>query len=132
RPPPRESDRGEGRFRESRRDLILAGAALCDRTLAAADTLRRGAGQSAHSPAQVALAWTLAQPGITAPVLGARTLAQLEDNLGALTVHLDADQLRLLAEASAPTPGYPHNALARPMAQRSLFGDMSIRPRTHH
>ncbi|WP_280469177.1 aldo/keto reductase [Nocardia cyriacigeorgica] len=116
----------------SRRELILAGGGLSDRTLSVADTVRRVAGQSGHSPAQVALAWTLAQPGITAPVLGARTLAQLEDNLGALAVHLDAGQLRLLAEASAPTPGYPHNALARPMARRSLFGDMSIRPRTHH
>ncbi len=42
---------------------------------------------------QLALAWNMAQPGITSPIIGPRTMEQLEDNLGALEVKLDAGVL---------------------------------------
>lgn len=52
------------------------------------------------TPSQLALAWNAAQPGITAPIIGPRTLEQLTDNLGALAVQLtDADRARLDAVA---------------------------------
>ncbi|HEY4688689.1 MAG TPA: aldo/keto reductase [Anaerolineae bacterium] len=55
------------------------------------------------TPGQLALAWCAAQPGITSPIIGPRTLEQLEDNLGALNVQLsDADRERI--DAAAP-PG---------------------------
>lgn len=114
----------------SRRELITAGGGLDERTLTIADTVSRLADRLGCSSARVALAWTLAQSEITAPILGVRTLAQLEDNLGALTLNLDDEHLRLLDAASTPTAGYPHSALARPLAQRSIFGDMRIRSRT--
>jgi aryl-alcohol dehydrogenase-like predicted oxidoreductase len=41
--------------------------------------------------AQFALAWTIHQPGVTSPIIGPRTLEQLEDNLGALDVEFTAD-----------------------------------------
>ncbi len=112
----------------SRKDLILAGDGLTERSLALADSVRRVAEELGRSPAQVALAWTLRRPDVTVPVLGARTLPQLEDNLGALTVHFDDDQLEYLRKASAVAAGYPHNVLASPMARRSVFGDMRIDP----
>ncbi|MBF6468286.1 aldo/keto reductase [Nocardia beijingensis] len=114
----------------SRKDLILAGEGLTERSLAIADCVRRVARELDRSPAQVALAWTLRQPEVTAPVLGARTLAQLEDNLGALTVQFDDHHLDRLREASAITAGYPHNVLARPMARRTLVGDMRVETRS--
>jgi aryl-alcohol dehydrogenase-like predicted oxidoreductase len=43
--------------------------------------------------AQFALAWTVHQPGVTSPIIGSRTLDQLEDNLGALNVEFTADDL---------------------------------------
>jgi aryl-alcohol dehydrogenase-like predicted oxidoreductase len=43
------------------------------------------------TPSQLALAWNAAQPGITAPIIGPRTLEQLIDNLGSLEVELTAD-----------------------------------------
>ena len=52
--------------------------------------------QAAHerdiTPAQLALAWVLAEPRVTAPILGARTLEQLRDNLGGLEVRLSAEE----------------------------------------
>ncbi|WP_040779644.1 aldo/keto reductase [Nocardia pneumoniae] len=114
----------------SRKELILAGEGLTERALAIADAVRRVAEELGRSPAQVALAWTLRQPDVTAPVLGARTLTQLEDNLGALTVQFEDHQLEYLRKASATTPGYPHNVLARPMARRTIVGDMRIETRS--
>ncbi len=53
------------------------------------------------TPSQLALAWNAAQPGITAPIIGPRTLEQLIDNLGATSVRVtDEDRARL--DALAP------------------------------
>ena len=53
------------------------------------------------SVAQIALAWVLAQPGITAPIVSATSLTQLDEILGATEVALDADALDMLDKASA-------------------------------
>jgi aryl-alcohol dehydrogenase-like predicted oxidoreductase len=58
--------------------------------------------------AQLVLAWTIAQPGITSAIIGPRTLAQLQDNLGALAVEITAEDRRRI-DAIAP----PGSALAR-------------------
>src|SRR5690606_36394705 len=55
------------------------------------------------SLAQLALAWQLHQPGITAPIIGPRTAAQLNDALGALAVELSAEELAHLDAAARPT-----------------------------
>jgi aryl-alcohol dehydrogenase-like predicted oxidoreductase len=53
------------------------------------------------TPAQVALAWQIARPSITAPIASATSLAQLADLVAAARLSLDADAVRLLNEASA-------------------------------
>ncbi len=63
------------------------------------------------SPAQVALNWLLAQPGVTAPIIGARTVDQLEDNLGAVGWSLDAEALERLNQASRTRIPYPYQLL---------------------
>ena len=55
-------------------------------------------------PADVGLAWLLAQPGVTAPIIGPRTASQLDGNLNALSVTLDEDTLARLDEIW-PGPG---------------------------
>ena len=67
-----------------------------------------------RTPAQVAIAWLRQQQhrGVIVPILGARTLAQLENNLASLEVQLDAAQLAQLDEASAVPLGFPHDFLA--------------------
>lgn len=65
-------------------------------------TLDRLADKHAATPAQVALAWIMAQPGITAPIASATSSAQLEELAGAATLALDADDLAALDAASTP------------------------------
>jgi aryl-alcohol dehydrogenase-like predicted oxidoreductase len=60
------------------------------------------------SYAQISLNWLLRQPAVTAPIIGARTLEQLDDNLGAAGWELDGDQVRRLSEAGALEDTYPH------------------------
>jgi aryl-alcohol dehydrogenase (NADP+) len=57
---------------------------------------------------QVALAWVLAQPGITAPIIGSSKMEHLEDNLKALELKLDEAELKALAEPYQPHPVLGH------------------------
>jgi len=59
------------------------------------------------SPAQVALAWVLAQPGITSAIVGASSLEQLDDNLAAAELELTVEELAHLDAATALAPIYP-------------------------
>ncbi|MEO3867205.1 aldo/keto reductase [Nonomuraea sp. B12E4] len=89
-----------------------------------------GPGQrSRTTPSQVALAWTTLNPGVTAPIVGARTLRQLEDNLGALDLRFSDEQRAVLAEASGIELGFPHDFLARPMPRQVILGGVTIEPR---
>jgi aryl-alcohol dehydrogenase-like predicted oxidoreductase len=95
-PPPPDS-RFAGFWRTQQAAQFSAAA------FAVLDEVRALSAEHGCTPAQLALAWCLAQPGITSPIIGPRTLAQLEDALGALTVQLTAaDHARL--DAVAP-PG---------------------------
>jgi aryl-alcohol dehydrogenase-like predicted oxidoreductase len=82
---------------------------LTDRGFAIADAVRAGADHLGKTPAQVALNWVATRQGITCPIVGARTLEQLDDNLGALGWRLDAEVERSLDAASAIDIGYPQN-----------------------
>jgi aryl-alcohol dehydrogenase-like predicted oxidoreductase len=62
------------------------------------------AGRLGVSPAQVATAWLLHQPGVTAPIIGASKMAHLEDAVAALEVKLDPEDLRRLEEPYQPHP----------------------------
>lgn len=55
-------------------------------------------------PAQVALAWLLAQPGLTAPIIGATKLSHIDDAVSALGVKLDADEIKALEAPYEPHP----------------------------
>ncbi|QIS13615.1 aldo/keto reductase [Nocardia arthritidis] len=110
----------------SRKSLAAANDSLTERGLALAALVGATAEELGRTPAQVALAWVLRNPAVTAPILGARTVAQLDDNLAALGIEFDDHQLRRLDTASAVDPGFPHNFLARPLARRTVFGDLRI------
>ena len=63
--------------------------------------------ETGKSYAQVSLNWLLCQDGVTAPIIGARTNKQLEDNLGAAGWRLDEKQVQRLSEAAPPEKTYP-------------------------
>ncbi len=89
------ADLGKG-ARSNRIENFLNARGL--RVLAALDAV---AAEADATPAQVALAWLAAQPGVTAPIASATSLAQLDDLLGVLTLELSADQRERLSAASA-------------------------------
>ena len=65
------------------------------------------------TPAQVALNWVKDRPGVTAPIVGARTMTQLEDNLGCVGWKLSAEQAaRLNLASELEMPIYPHATIA--------------------
>ena len=71
----------------------------------------RIAKQHETTHAAVSLAWLLAQPRTSSIIVGARTEAQLEDNLRALSVKLTSEDLKELDEASRPDWDYPWDVL---------------------
>ena len=75
------------------------------------DVIAEIAEETGKSYAQISLNWLLRQPGVVAPILGARRLDQLEDNLGAAGWKLSGDQVSRLSEASAPPDLYPYNII---------------------
>ncbi len=78
-----------------------------ERAYAIVDVLRVVATRLEASVAEVALAWLLAQPVVTSVIIGARTSAQLEDNLKAVNITLSREDLAALHEASRLTAEYP-------------------------
>ena len=54
------------------------------------------------TPAQIAVAWLLAKPGVTAPIIGASKLPQLEEAVAALDMRLDAGEMTFLEESYQP------------------------------
>lgn len=84
-----------------------------DETWRVVDAVVAVAGEAGRTPAQVALRWLLGRPGVTAPIVGARTAEQLADSLGAAGWELTAQQAgRLDAASERPLP-YPYDVLRR-------------------
>ncbi len=77
------------------------------------DALFAVAEEAGKSPAQVALNWLLRKRVVTAPIIGARTIAQLKDNLGASGWSLTPEQMQTLDEVSHPVASYPYSADAQ-------------------
>jgi aryl-alcohol dehydrogenase-like predicted oxidoreductase len=72
------------------------------------DAMRPMAERAGCTIAQLALAWLLTKPVVTSVLVGSAKLSQLEDNLGAANVRLDAEAVRELDVLTTPTPVYPH------------------------
>ncbi|WP_394614925.1 aldo/keto reductase [Lentzea sp. JNUCC 0626] len=113
----------------SRREFNAALGMVNPRTLGIADVVREVALEIDRTPAQVALAWNVRRPGVTAPVVGARTPEQLVGNLGALEVSLTPEQVARLEEASAIDLGYPHDVLSGDHIRTVLSGELAIESR---
>jgi len=110
----------------SRKGFAQALGNLSSRGLDIADAVKTVAGETGHTASQVAIRWLLDQPGVTSPIIGARTLKQLEDNLGALEVELNREQLDFLNRASAIEHGFPHDFLHSDMVRKFVDGDTVI------
>ena len=85
---------------------------LTEKTYAIVDELGIIAKAHESTVARIALAWVLARPGVTSTIIGARRLAQLEDNVKALEVSLSAAEIGRLNTMTKPTFGFPQNMQA--------------------
>lgn len=93
------------------------------RTWEVIDAVQSIAGSRGIPMAQVALAWLVDRPRVSSVILGARTLDQLHQNLGAAGLHLSAGELARLDAASDPAPAdYPYGGPGVQQRSRSLNG----------
>ena len=90
-----------------------------DRVVAA---LKKVSEQVGHSPAQVALAWLRHRDIPVIPIIGARRIPQLQDNLASLELKLTAEQLSALNDASAIEMGFPHDFFAKELVKTFAYG----------
>ena len=79
----------------------------------AVEALERIAKEKGATVAQVALAWLLAQPGVTSIIIGANKMSQLEDNLKAAELQLTAAEIEALSLTTSPAPQYPQWMIER-------------------
>ena len=112
---------GRGRLSNTSRKALDVRSASCAQAVAEVGS------QIGVHPAQVALAWLRARDII--PLLGARTVGQLLQNLASLEVSLSDDQIRHLEEVSAIDLGFPHNYNNN--TRRMVFGGMFERIQRH-
>ncbi|WP_242342946.1 aldo/keto reductase [Anaeromyxobacter terrae] len=82
---------------------------LNERTYALVEELEVVARAHESTVARVALAWVRGKPGVTSTIIGARRLAQLDDNLRSLELELTPDERARLDALTAPTFGFPQN-----------------------
>jgi aryl-alcohol dehydrogenase-like predicted oxidoreductase len=92
-----------------------------DRIVAAVKTVSDEIGRSM---AQVALAWLRYRPVPVIPIIGARKLSQLQDNLASFDITLSAHQLKTLDEASRIELGFPHDLYAKEMPRTFAYGGL--------
>jgi len=78
-----------------------------ERTWGTLDAVEQVAKAIGKSMAQVSLRWLIQKPGVTAPIIGAKTLEQLKDNMDVIGWKLSDDDMKKLDEASFIAPPYP-------------------------
>ena len=83
-----------------------------ERTWSVLDVLFDVAEETGKAVPQIALNWLLQRPGVTAPIIGARNLEQLESNIGASGWSLAEDQMARLTEAGATELPYPYSHIS--------------------
>jgi len=98
---------------------------IFDRDLKIAETVLEIAREIEKSPAQVALNWLRNRPNSVIPIIGARKLSQLQDNLACVDFNLTGEQLQRLDNISAISLGFPHELLASQFVRDILLGGVA-------
>jgi aryl-alcohol dehydrogenase-like predicted oxidoreductase len=111
---------GEGRLKQ-----WTSFKTITERHWSTLEALRTVGAQVERPLAQVALAWTATQPGITSTILGASKLSHLHDNLASLQIKLTSEQVQTLNDASALDHAHPYNLFTSEI-NRMLFGGATV------
>jgi aryl-alcohol dehydrogenase-like predicted oxidoreductase len=86
--------------------------------------VRKLAADIGCSPAQAAINWVRQQKGVIIPIVGARSEAQIKDNLGCLSFQLTPEQMQRLDEISKIELGFPHDFLASETIREIVYSGM--------
>jgi aryl-alcohol dehydrogenase-like predicted oxidoreductase len=111
-----------GKTDEPRR-LKDGSARLSRRNFTIANKLGKLAARIGRTPSQTAINWVRQKDRQIIPILGARNLKQLEDNLGCLEFELTPAQMKSLDDASAIELGFPHDFLKQDHIKWIVYGD---------
>jgi aryl-alcohol dehydrogenase-like predicted oxidoreductase len=110
-----------GRLANERMKEFMPEQQRAERIVSAVSTV---SDQVGRSMAQVALAWLRHRPIPVIPIIGARKLTQLQDNLASLDLELSADHLKALDEASAIELGFPYDIYNKAVVQAMVHGGL--------
>ena len=111
----------EGRYATESAKAFLRTGERPDKVVSALKDVSQQVGRSA---AQVALAWLRYRDIPVIPIVGARRVAQLEDNLSSLELELAREQLSVLNEASAIEMGFPHDFYENEIVKTVVYGGL--------
>jgi aryl-alcohol dehydrogenase-like predicted oxidoreductase len=87
-------------------------------------TVKTVSDQTGRGMAQVALAWLRYRPVPVIPIIGARKLSQLQDNLASFDLSLSREQVKTLDEASQIDLGFPYELYAKEFVRAIAYGGM--------
>jgi len=107
--------------REGGSGRVSTWAPIDPRKLAIAEEVIKIAGEIGRTPSQVALSWVRQQPGVIIPILGAKTLPQVQDNLACVDFKLSDEHLQHLDDVSQIELGFPHDFLAEDGVRDLVF-----------
>jgi aryl-alcohol dehydrogenase-like predicted oxidoreductase len=110
----------------TRKGSIKAMGQLNELSLAIVDVVKEIAKEVNRSPSQVSLNWLVQQPGKPIPIIGARKVAHLEDNIGALDFILSTEQIDRLNKASSFDLPFPHSFINSGMYKNVVDGQNAI------
>ncbi len=113
----------ETRIQEGNKHLSEHNLRIVDVLLKVAEELSESK-SAPISAAQVAIRWLIDRPGVVSPIIGARTLSQLEDNLESLEITLSDEQTERLDEVSSVSHPFPHDFLE--MIKSPIHGGIEI------
>ena len=112
---------GEGRLGGA-----MGSRMLTPHNLKVAQGLQKAADRLGCAPATLALAWLLHRPAPVIPIIGARNLKQMEQNLACVDLPLDAETLAELDALSPPAPTFPESLLAMPPLRTMVHGSALV------
>ena len=119
-----ENEDGNG---SGRKEMSQSMGQLNERSIEIGEKVKAIAEEIGRSPSQVSLNWLLQQPGGTIPIVGARKLAHVKDNLQAVDFTLTTEQIERLNEASNYKPPFPHNFVTPQLIDSTIDGEMEIK-----
>lgn len=114
-----------GKFNQgtaSEKDRGALWSSVDDRKLAISTEVIKIAEEIDSTPSQVAINWARQQAGVVIPIIGARTLAQAQDNLKCVEFVLSDTQMKRLDDVSKIELGFPHDFLASAEVKDLIFG----------